>query len=310
MANTINNGIPFVPENTIDPAAGLNASLVLIDLLLQLRVVGLKVDAPPASPSAGDRFIIGTSPTGSWAGRPLQIAQWMQDGYWVYANANFALFGSAMYVKTQTDWVPATAGSGASWGEITGTLSSQADLFAALNAKEYTLSAGSNITIDRTNPLSPVISSSGGGGGGGGDVVGPASSVDGQISVFSGATGKLLKTGVSASSLALIDGVPFRAVTTSATLVPSDSGRWVVCNNSAPITLTISAEASGAWPAQVLPSVNIVQAGAGDVTIAGSGFTVKVHASDTRTLDGAGSVVTAIRTGVNDWTLFGRLSAL
>ena len=42
---------------------------------------------------------------------------------------------------------------------------------SALSGKENTLSAGANITIDRTNPSAPVISASGGGGGGAVDSV-------------------------------------------------------------------------------------------------------------------------------------------
>lgn len=48
------------------------------------------------------------------------------------------------------------------WGQIGGTLSHQQDLQNALNAKQGTLTAGPNITIDENN----VISATGGGGGG------------------------------------------------------------------------------------------------------------------------------------------------
>ena len=48
------------------------------------------------------------------------------------------------------------------WGQIGGTLSNQQDLQNALNAKQGTLTAGPNITIDENN----VISATGGGGGG------------------------------------------------------------------------------------------------------------------------------------------------
>jgi len=76
-------------------------------------------------------------------------------------------------------------GGGADWGQIGGTLADQADLKtalddkatsaqgakadsavqpAALASKENTLTAGANITIDRTDPSAPVISASGGAG--------------------------------------------------------------------------------------------------------------------------------------------------
>ena len=41
--SSVNNNIPFVPENTIDPAAGLNEAIKAIDALLQ-EVAGTEVD--------------------------------------------------------------------------------------------------------------------------------------------------------------------------------------------------------------------------------------------------------------------------
>ena len=71
MSNTVNNAIPFVPENTIDPAAGLNESLLTVDALLQLAVVSVGDNAPPDSPANGARYAVGTAPAGAW-GRPCR----------------------------------------------------------------------------------------------------------------------------------------------------------------------------------------------------------------------------------------------
>lgn len=49
--------------------------------------------------------------------------------------------------------------------------------------------AGSNVTIDKTDPQRPIISTAGGAG----DVVGPASSTGGNVALFDGATGKILQ---------------------------------------------------------------------------------------------------------------------
>lgn len=67
-------------------------------------------------------------------------------------------------------------------------------LAARLALKEQTLTAGSNVTIDRTDPENPVISASITGGGGG-DVVGPASSIANEVALFDGITGKVIKGG-------------------------------------------------------------------------------------------------------------------
>lgn len=108
--SSVNNNIPFVPENTIDPAAGLNESINVIDALLQLRVIAVKQNAPPVSPSPGDRYIVGSSPTGAWAGQAMKLATWMPDGYWMFRTAWVAASGTSMYINTGSDWVPATAG--------------------------------------------------------------------------------------------------------------------------------------------------------------------------------------------------------
>jgi hypothetical protein len=52
--------------------------------------------------------------------------------------------------------------------------------------------AGTGVSVDNTNPQSPVISATGAGSG---DVVGPASATDSAIALFDGTTGKLLKDG-------------------------------------------------------------------------------------------------------------------
>lgn len=59
-------------------------------------------------------------------------------------------------------------------------------------AFEKLLSPGFGITIDRTNPASPVISA---GGAGAGDVTGPNSSVANEVVLFDGLSGKNLKGG-------------------------------------------------------------------------------------------------------------------
>lgn len=63
--------------------------------------------------------------------------------------------------------------------------------------------AGTNVTVDNTDPLNPIVSASISGGGGSGDVVGPASAVDSNFASFNLTTGKLIKdSGSNASSFA------------------------------------------------------------------------------------------------------------
>lgn len=231
--SSANNNIPLVPENTIDPAAGLNESINVIDALVQLLVVSVGLNTPPGSPAVGSRYIVGTSPTGAWSGQANKLARWL-DGTWSFFNARYALnvADGLWYVRPSTTWgvLPGGGGGSASWSTLSGIpanvtafaeLAGEADLIAyftsdgamslasfteaartllaatdaagqrtaiglgsvnntsdankpistaqqdAFDGKEAVLTAGANITIDRTDPLAPVISASGGGSGGG-----------------------------------------------------------------------------------------------------------------------------------------------
>ena len=104
--STVNNNIPFVPENTVDPAAGLNQSLNVVDALLQVRVLTVGDNAPPASPVNGDRFIVGTAPTGAWEGEADKLARWI-DGGWDFHDAAIVvnLDDDSLYIHGSAGWV-------------------------------------------------------------------------------------------------------------------------------------------------------------------------------------------------------------
>lgn len=110
--STINNDIPFVPENTTDPAAGLNLSLNVIDALLQIAVVAIQ-NTPPVSPTEGQRYIVGTAGTGGWAGQDNRLARYL-DGSWSFYDARIAvnLDDGLLYYRDSTGWVAAGTGSG------------------------------------------------------------------------------------------------------------------------------------------------------------------------------------------------------
>jgi hypothetical protein len=109
---TVNNGIPFVPENTIDPAAGLNLSLNTIDALLQILVQTVGANTPPASPTNGARYIVGAAPTTAWSGQANKLARWL-DGAWQFFDARYALNAA------DGQWY---GRSGATWAQLGGAL--------------------------------------------------------------------------------------------------------------------------------------------------------------------------------------------
>jgi hypothetical protein len=104
--SSVNNSIPFVPENTIDPAAGLNESINVIDALTQVRVISIGSNTPPGSPTDGDRYIVGTAPTGAWVGQANKLARWL-DGAWSFFDAAIAvnLADDTLYIRGSAGWV-------------------------------------------------------------------------------------------------------------------------------------------------------------------------------------------------------------
>ncbi len=81
--STPNVGIPYVPEGTLDPAAGLNLALNIIDALLQTRVLSMSLTAPPGAPVDGALYIVagtGGIATGAWAGEELNLARFVDEG--------------------------------------------------------------------------------------------------------------------------------------------------------------------------------------------------------------------------------------
>ena len=94
--------------------ANLTADLKKIDTLLHGRVKNRSTNAPPGTPSDGDRYIVGQSPTGAWISHANHVA--VYDGLgaaWVfYAPAKLWQIHSeddgAQYVWNGTAWAMAT----------------------------------------------------------------------------------------------------------------------------------------------------------------------------------------------------------
>lgn len=95
--------------------------------------------------------------------------------------------------------------------------------------------------------------------------------------------------------------------TTAYTLVLGDAGKYVTLSNAASITLTIPTNASVAFDVGTV--VNVVQLGAGQVTIAGAGgVTVNSEGSKLK-LKGQYAVASLLKTATNTWVALGNLSA-
>lgn len=58
-----------------------NEALALVDIAAQPVVVAAGLTAPPATPAAGQCWIVGVGATGAWAGQAGAIAGWTTGGW-------------------------------------------------------------------------------------------------------------------------------------------------------------------------------------------------------------------------------------
>jgi len=92
---------------------------------------------------------------------------------------------------------------------------------------------------------------------------------------------------------------------TSYTLVLSDSAKLIELNNAAAITLTVPTNASVAFP--VGTKIDLLQTGAGQVTVGGAGVTI--DATPGLKLSGQWAAASLIKRATDTWVLIGNLSA-
>lgn len=80
--------LPYVPENTLDPAAGLNLALDDLDTLVQTEVISMSLTAPPGVPADGEVYIVASPATGAWVGQENNAAKYIAAGaFWKFFTA-------------------------------------------------------------------------------------------------------------------------------------------------------------------------------------------------------------------------------
>jgi len=93
---------------------------------------------------------------------------------------------------------------------------------------------------------------------------------------------------------------------TTYTLVSADRGKLVSLSNASSITLTIPTNSTTAFPTGT--RIDIIQTGAGQVTVGGAGVTINSKSSNKK-LSGQGSAASLIKFATDTWWLVGDLSA-
>mgnify|MGYP001159227824 FL=1 len=68
--------------------AALRAFLRGVDGLTMPAVIDKDLNAPPGSPTSGDRYIVGPSPTGAWSGHAGKITRWNGSAWEFFTPVN------------------------------------------------------------------------------------------------------------------------------------------------------------------------------------------------------------------------------
>lgn len=136
MDQTPNLALPYILPAQAQKHVTHNESLKVIDAILQMAVLDRDLSIPPASPSDGDRYVVGASPTGAWTGHANAIAAF-QDGAWSFYTPaegwmTWVSDEDLAIVWNGTAWVALPIGSG--------------------GAAQFT-QLGVNATADATNKL-------------------------------------------------------------------------------------------------------------------------------------------------------------
>ena len=114
MSTTPHLGLPLIAAAQAQKHVTHNEALFALDALVQCAVLDKDLFAPPPSPADGDRYIVGPSATGGWAGRDGQIAL-RRDGAWevIPPSVGFLVYvvdEALLYVFTSAGWKSLTDG--------------------------------------------------------------------------------------------------------------------------------------------------------------------------------------------------------
>jgi hypothetical protein len=148
MAKSANLKLDYLAPAQAQKHVTVNEGFAALDSIVQLAVLGLHRNDPPATPAEGDRWIVGPVPDADWSGQTGRLATFRTGG-WVFSAPapGWRLYDLAtdrlLLLGTGLTWEPVAGGGGS--GPVTevqdatriglGTTADAATPFAArLNA--------------------------------------------------------------------------------------------------------------------------------------------------------------------------------
>ena len=102
--------LPFLMPAQAQKHVTHNQALRRLDMLVQLSVLSVGTETPPAAPEDGDCYALGAAPGGAWAGQAGMIAGWV-DGAWMFFDPapGWHLVDRSqdrVLIRTEAGWEP------------------------------------------------------------------------------------------------------------------------------------------------------------------------------------------------------------
>ena len=110
MDQTPRLSLPFIMPSQAQKHITHNEAIQALDALVQPAVESRTVTTPPATPLAGDAYLVPSGATGTWAGHTDEIAAW-QSGAWLFHDPApgwqlYCRSDKTQYVFDAGAWVP------------------------------------------------------------------------------------------------------------------------------------------------------------------------------------------------------------
>ncbi len=113
MTTTRYLGLPVLYENQFQKSVSINTAFSQLDYLVQMSVIDRALNAPPGVNADQDKYIVGPTPTGAWAGQAYMVAVYeLLTSAWTFVTPQpgwmaWSIADNGMFVYYGGVWVAA-----------------------------------------------------------------------------------------------------------------------------------------------------------------------------------------------------------
>ncbi len=150
MTTTSHINITLVEQSQAQKEVTVNTAFSRIDAMLNTGAKSRVIATPPVSPAAGDVYIVGTSPTGAWAGQAGNITFYDQSWKFITPREGMTLWVNDEDVQYIYDGAAWQSQKIAVYATLTGTAHT---LDSSYVGKTVTFTNASAITCTLPNSL-------------------------------------------------------------------------------------------------------------------------------------------------------------